>query len=124
MSDLRTLHPHLVPWARELYRYGKLLDGRLVVTSARRSSRKQAQLYADYKSGKSLIPAAPPGKSLHQYGLAFDMARLGEDPLTDPLLNWLGRVWEHWGGRYGDRRDPVHYEPRLKLRQQYFGVGF
>jgi len=113
VADLRTLHPHLVPWAKELYRYGKLLDTRLVVTSALRTRAKQQRLYAAYKSGKSLIPAAPPGKSLHEYGLAFDMARLGEDPLTDPLLAWLGKVWEHWGGRYGGIRDPVHYEPRI-----------
>lgn len=121
MADLRTLHPHLIPWAKELYRYGKLLDGRLVVTSARRSQRKQAQLYSDWISGRSRIPAAPPGTSLHQYGLAFDMARLGEDPLTDPLLNWLGQVWKHWGGQYGESRDPVHYQPRITLRQQIFG---
>jgi len=121
VADLNTLHPHLVPWAKELYRYGKLLDGRLVVTSARRSPKKQAELYANWKSGKSLIPAAPPGKSLHQYGLAFDMARLGEDPLTDPLLDWLGRVWVYWGGRYGGRSDPVHYEPRIQLNLTNLG---
>jgi len=124
MADLKTLHPHLVPWAKELYRYGKLLDGRLVVTSAFRSRKKQAALYYAWQQGRSQIPAAPPGRSLHEYGLAFDMARLGEDPLTDPLLQWLGRVWEHWGGRHGAQRDPVHYEPKLTLRQKYFGVGF
>ncbi len=113
MADLGTLHAHFVPWAKELYRYGKLLDGRLVVTSALRTRAKQERLYADWISGKSLIPAAPPGRSLHEYGLAFDLARLGEDPLTDPLLQWLGRVWEHWGGRYGGHRDPVHYQPNI-----------
>jgi len=121
VADLRTLHPHFTPWAKELYRYGKLLDSRLVVTSALRTSAKQQRLYADWRSGKSLIPAAPPGKSLHEYGLAFDMARLGEDPLTDPLLNWLGRVWEYWGGRYGGTRDPVHYEPRIQLNLTNLG---
>jgi len=113
VADLGTLHPHLVPWAKELYRYGKLLDARLVVTSALRSPAKQQRLYSDWLAGKSLIPAAPPGKSLHEYGLAFDMARLGEDPLTDPLLQWLGQVWEYWGGRYGGLRDPVHYQPKI-----------
>jgi len=121
MADLKTLHPQFVPWAKELYRYGKLLDGRLVVTSARRSSKKQAQLYADWRAGKSLIPANRPGTSLHEYGLAFDMARLGHDPLTDPLLIWLGRVWAHWGGKYGSTRDPVHYQPNVRLNLTNLG---
>lgn len=113
MADLKTLDPRLAPWARALYQYGKTLDPRLVVTSARRSSSKQARLYERYLQGKSKIPANRPGTSLHEHGLAFDMARIGKDPLGDPLLNWLGRVWEHWGGRHGGTRDPVHFQPRI-----------
>jgi len=70
-------------------------------------------LYEAWKAGKSKIPAAPPGSSLHEIGLSFDMARLGVDPLADPLLNWLGQVWEHYGGRHGGSRDPVHFQPRM-----------
>jgi len=92
---------------------GKAQDGRLVVTSARRSSAKQAELYARYKAGKSLIPANRPGTSLHEHGLAFDLARLGKDPLGDPLLAWLGSWWEYYGGRWGGIRDPVHFQPRI-----------
>jgi len=113
MADLGTLHPQLIPWAKWIYAVGKQQDGRLVVTSARRSSAKQAYLYSRYKSGKSLIPANRPGTSLHEYGLAFDLARLGKDPLVDPLLAWLGSVWEYYGGRWGGIRDPVHFQPRI-----------
>lgn len=113
MADLGTLDRRLIPWAKYLYAYGKQFDGRLVVTSARRTSAKQAQLRRDWESGKSLIPANRPGTSLHEFGLAFDLARLGKDPLADPLLNWLGAVWEHWGGRWGGIRDPVHFQPRI-----------
>lgn len=113
MADLNTLDPQLVPYARYLVNLGKYYDGRLVVTSARRSINKQRTLYADWIAGRSKIPAAPPGRSLHQYGLAWDMARIGMDPLTDPLLVWLGAVWEHWGGRWGGQRDPVHFQPRM-----------
>jgi len=113
MADLRTLHPQLVPWARWLYDLGKTYDPLLVVTSARRSPGKQADLYRKWQRGESKIPAAPPGSSLHEYGLAFDMARIGKDPLDDPLLNWLGRVWEYVGGRHGGARDPVHFQPRM-----------
>ena len=113
MADLGTLDYRLIPWAKYLYQIGKQYDGRLVVTSARRSLAKQQQLYNDYLRGVSQIPAARPGRSLHQWGLAFDMARIGMDPLTDPLLAYLGRVWEHWGGRWGGIRDPVHFQPRI-----------
>jgi len=113
MADLKRLQPGLQPAARYLYAIGKYYDPLLVVTSSFRSSSKQAELYAKWRSGESTIPAAPPGGSLHEYGLAFDLARIGKDPLTDPLLAWLGAVWEHWGGRWGGQRDPVHFQPRM-----------
>lgn len=113
MADLRTLHPQLVPAARWLYALGKQYDPLLVVTSSYRSRAKQSQLYDRYIRGESKIPAAPPGRSLHGYGLAFDLARIGKDPLDDPLLNWLGQVWEYIGGRYGGQRDPVHFQVRM-----------
>lgn len=113
MADLRTLDRSLVPWARWIYAVGKYYDGRLVVTSARRSRAKQARLYELYKSGESVIPAAPPGTSLHEQGLSFDMARIGVNPIGDPLLNWLGQLWEYYGGQHGGARDPVHFQPRM-----------
>jgi len=113
VADLRKLHPQLVPAARYLYAVGKYYDPLLVVTSGFRSASKQAKLYAKWRSGESQIPAAPPGRSLHGYGLAFDLARIGKDPFTDPLLNWLGAVWTHWGGQYGGQRDPVHFQVRM-----------
>jgi len=113
MADLGTLDPRLVPWAKWIYSVGKYYDGRLVVTSARRSSAKQHELHQKWLAGKSQIPANRPGTSLHEFGLAFDLAPLGKDPLADPLLNWLGRVWESVGGRWGGIRDPVHFQPRM-----------
>lgn len=92
---------------------GKQHDGRLVVTSARRSSAKQAELRRRWEMGLSKIPANRPGTSLHELGWAFDMARIGKDPLADPLLVWLGSWWEYYGGRWGGSRDPVHFQPRM-----------
>jgi len=113
MADLRSLDRGLLPWARWIYAVGKQQDGLLVVTSARRSSKKQAELYRRWRSGLSEIPANRPGTSLHEYGLAFDLARLGKSPFGDPLLAWLGQVWEWVGGRYGGERDPVHFQIRI-----------
>ena len=113
MADLRTLHPQLVPWARWIYAVGKYYDPLLVVTSARRSSAKQAELRSRWERGLSKIPANRPGTSLHEHGLAFDMARIGKEPLGDPLLAYLGRLWEYYGGRHGGERDPVHFQPNI-----------
>ena len=110
---LGTLDSRLQPWANWIYDLGKSYDPLLVVTSAYRSYGDQQRLYDKWRRGESDIPAAPPGGSLHQHGLAFDLARIGKDPLTDPLLNWLGRVWEYYGGQYGGQRDPVHFQPRM-----------
>ena len=110
MADLRTLDRRLHPWARWLYQTGKQYDGRLVVTSAYRSMAKQQRLWDRWQSGQSSIPAARPGRSLHQYRLAFDLARIGIDPHGDELLAWLGALWESVGGRYGGTRDPVHFD--------------
>lgn len=110
MADIRTLRFELQPWARWLYDIGKQYDGRLVVTSAYRSPAKQQRLYDRWRSGVTSIPAAPPYRSLHNYGLAFDLARIGVDPHNDPLLTWLGQVWSQVGGRYGGTSDPVHFD--------------
>ena len=110
---LGTLDSRLQPYARWIYDLGKYYDPLLTVTSAYRSRASQQRLYDKWRRGESAIPAAPPGGSLHQFGLAFDLARVGKDPLTDPLLNWLGRVWEYYGGQHGGQRDPVHFQPRM-----------
>lgn len=112
MADLNTLDRRLVPAAKWIYAYGKQFDGRLVVTSAHRSFAKQAQLRHRWETGQSKIPANRPGASLHNFGLAFDLARIGIDPFADPLLEYLGSVWEWLGGRYGGTNDPVHFQVR------------
>jgi len=113
MADLNTLQPALIPWAKWILAVGKYYDGRFVVTSARRDSAKQRELWLAWKAGKSDIPANAPGTSLHEFGWAFDLARIGIPALGDPWLLWLGKVWEYYGGRHGGTRDPVHFQPRI-----------
>jgi len=113
MANLNTLRPGLVPWAKWILEVGRQVDGRLVVTSARRSRAKQRELYTRWQRGLSKIPANRPGTSLHEFGVAFDLARIGIDPLEDDLLMWLGYWWEYYGGRHGGKRDPVHFQIRV-----------
>ena len=113
MANLNTLQPGLVPWAKWILEAGRQYDGRLVVTSARRSSAKQAKLRDLWERGISKIPANRPGTSLHEFGWAFDLARMGVDPFEDDLLRWLGYWWEYYGGRWGGTRDPVHFQIKV-----------
>jgi hypothetical protein len=84
-----------------------------VITSAKRSHREQLRLYQASLAGQNNgLPASPPGHSDHERGLAFDMARLNQDPLTDPVLAEAGRLWQAQGGVWGgtwSTRDPVHF---------------
>ena len=79
MADLNTLQPWLVPYAVYLLKVGKWYNqvydwdrggGPLVVTSARRTPQEQYILYQKWLRGESKIPAAPPGFSMHEQGLA------------------------------------------------------
>ncbi len=108
-TSLRSLVPELVAPATWLLRLGRSVDRRLRVTSARRSFREQSALYARFLRGESKLPAAPPGRSLHQLGLAFDLARPGIDPFQDSLLEQLGAIWNSMGGNWHPS-DPVHFE--------------
>jgi D-alanyl-D-alanine carboxypeptidase len=109
VPSLTTLHPAFRPYAQAFFDYVHAIDGRFVVTSALRSSTEQARLRQRYLLGQSLIYAAPAGRSMHQLGLAFDMARLGVDALSDPLLPQAGALWKSIGGVWHES-DPVHFE--------------
>lgn len=99
------LHPQLVPYAAALFTWMLARDHSTKVTSVVRSRSEQARLYRRYLAGLSLFPAAPPGKSKHERGLAFDVIA------RDETLAAAGKVWESWGGRWGGRfHDPIHFE--------------
>jgi hypothetical protein len=92
------LQPWLTPWAERLLALG---GGRVRVTSTYRSWSDQYQLWNSRRTNP--YPVAPPGRSYHQYGRAFD---LSGDPR---LLAWLGAVWRSWGGTYSST-DPIHFQ--------------
>ncbi len=81
----------------------------VVVTSTRRDLETQKRLYADYKAGRSKYPAAPPGHSQHDRGMAFDLH------LDPPEYAAAGALWERlgltWGGRFNDE---IHFDFRKR----------
>lgn len=102
-ESLTQLHPALQPAARYLLAQAVARGGQL--TSVRRSYQKQSELWQAYLRGATKYPAAPPGTSKHEYGLAFDIIA------PTPVLNALGALWERMGGRWGGRfGDPIHFE--------------
>lgn len=104
-TDLGDLDPDLQPWANLLLAYAIDVGLSPVVTSTLRSVEEQTAAYIRWKTGLSKYPAAAPGRSAHEFGLAFDVVAAD--------LGFLGFVWESWGGTWGGRMhpiDPVHFE--------------
>lgn len=101
-----SLHPAFQPWASALYDVAVRFGLSPRVTSTYRSVAEQRILFDRYRAGLSSLPAAAPGHSLHNYGLAFDMVVANPE-----AQRWLGAVWKSWGGRWGgDFNDPVHFD--------------
>jgi hypothetical protein len=78
----------------------------LTITSTVRSMKDQKFLWDRYQKGQSILPAAPPGHSAHEYGWAFDAV---VSPAAYQME--IGAIWEkYWGGKFGGKKDPVHFE--------------
>lgn len=103
----RDLNPGFRPWAQWIYEVAEVNGLRPRVTSGFRSVARQQELYDAYRAGRSKFPAARPGYSLHNYGLAIDFVS------QDPQNRRLGRLWESVGGRWGGSfrsNDWVHFD--------------
>ena len=102
--SLSSLEPWLRPYAEWLVSLAPYAGARSVrITSAKRSRARQQQLYNRFKAGRAQFPAAPPGRSLHEYGLAWDM-------VTEPYsaLATLGAWWNQVGGQW-NVSDEIHF---------------
>jgi hypothetical protein len=104
-QGLDALVPELQPYAKELIRLAGVAGLLPKVTSTRRSHRKQVALYVNYLRGNAKYPTAFPGTSAHEYGEAFDVLVTPYD-----MLDELGALWQEWGGTWGARADPIHFE--------------
>jgi len=105
MNSMRGVDPVLAFYAEQLIAWAASVGLGPQLTSGRRSGSEQKKLYERYISGHSALPAAPPGKSKHEFGLAVDIIAN-----SMPALNLMGTVWRAWGLTWGGARDPVHFE--------------
>jgi len=108
--SLSNLQPWLQPYARWLVSVAPLLGARSVrITSVVRSRARQQQLYNRFLAGRAQFPAAPPGRSMHEYALAWDM-------VTEPfsVLPSLGALWNRAGGRW-HASDKIHFSLPLQI---------
>jgi len=102
--SLSSLQPWLRPYAEWLVSAAPSAGARSVrITSVTRSRARQRALYNRFKAGRAQFPAAPPGRSLHEYALAWDM-------VTDPysVLDTLGAWWNQLGGHWSPK-DRIHF---------------
>lgn len=110
MPSTRELQAAFRPFADWLLRVAREYGG-YRITSGRRSTTYQAQLYSRWLAGEpGIYTPAPPGRSQHEKGWAFDMAQPGVDPQEDEFLATLGAYWRSLGGVWGGEKDPVHFE--------------
>lgn len=91
-----------------LKEYAEAAGLQVTVTSTFRSAVQQAALYRrraqQRAAGLDVLPAAPPGRSQHEYGLAFDMVEnRGRTRELVQLAQALGLTW-------AGPKDPVHFQ--------------
>ena len=106
--DRCALSPEMAVLAPQLLSAARSIDPSFRITSSCRTRQQQTQLYNEFLRGESRLPVAPPGKSLHELGLAVDLAR-DIDPYADAALASLGRWWSDAGFGWS-HSDPVHFQ--------------
>lgn len=78
---------------------------RVTVTSAFRTTGRQAALYANRASNPH--PVSPPGASLHEAGFAVDVARSAH---AEAEWATLVDIFSRYGARWAGPDDPVHFQ--------------
>lgn len=122
-KNIATLLPMVRPYARALVNSAASAGIIVKVISGTRTLAEQAELFEKFKAGGPL--AAPPGRSNHNYGIAFDVGVFvgSLDPeqartylpesaaydVTGTLADGIGLTW---GGHWMTSKDKPHYELR------------
>ena len=123
---LEDLHPTVAGLARQLVTLAQAEGIEILVTSTLRTFEDQAELYAigRTKPGKK-VTNAPPGKSWHNFSLAFDVVPVieGKPVWNSPLWERIGELGKGlgllWGGDFRGFKDKPHFEfhPNLDLAE-------
>lgn len=121
-GNIKTLHPRVRPFARALIEKAVANGIIIKVTSGTRSFEEQAELFRKFQAGGPV--AAPPGKSNHNFGLAFDVTifKGSSDPekaktpvFESPAYKAVGALGTdiglEWGGNW-KRVDEPHFQLR------------
>ena len=105
-ATLSLLHPEVYRRLLGLIEDARKMGVHVRVTSTYRSSQEQKRLYQAWLDrGKTGLPAAPPGFSTHEYGVAVDL--VPDDPADLPtVVGVAGCNGFHWAGQ----SDPVHFD--------------
>lgn len=91
---LRGLAPQLRPAAEYLLNVARQYGLHPTVTSAKRTRAEQQRLYDRARAGLSKYPAAPPGRSAHEYGMALDVVVPDDEwPLWNEIRTRIGFHW-------------------------------
>jgi len=97
MNGLNGLAPWLRPYAEYLIAQSR--EARL--TSTFRSYSEQLALWRN--RSKNPYPVAPPGRSYHEHGRAFDLSASPSE------LTRLGGIWVAMGGTWS-QTDRIHFQ--------------
>lgn len=102
-STLSLLHPEVHRRVLRLLAAARAEGLRTTVTSTRRTRAEQTRLYQAWLDrGQTGLPAAPPGTSTHEYGVAVDIVSSDQQRLAH-LAECAGL---HWAGQ----GDHVHFD--------------
>jgi len=122
-THIATLHAVVKPYARALVR-AALAQGIIIkVISGARTFEEQKKLYEKHLQGGP--QAAPPGRSNHNYGIAFDIGVFighadpekaknyqAESGAYDLVGGLAGTIGLSWGGNWHSSPDKPHYQLR------------
>lgn len=110
-AKLDGLHPHFRPWIDWLLYFADEQGVTVEVISGYRTIEDQKRAAAQARAAGR--PAAAPGRSAHNFGLAVDLAAGGHSSSAEH--KWLQEVWKAMGG-YFYPKDAPHFEhPDWKL---------
>ncbi|MEF9953069.1 MAG: peptidoglycan-binding protein [Clostridium sp.] len=116
--DLSLLHPHVKDLAEKFLAKCKAAGLDVIITQTLRTIAEQNDLYAQGRSKPgNKVTNAKGGYSMHNYGLAFDIAIKVKGKIVwdnEALYKKAGQIGEslglEWGGSWSSFKDTPHFQ--------------